>query len=192
MYPSLMNPVGTRQNRALSENRATMEEVVPGKLQAVTETEWVLIKKSAIHGWGGYARKDISRGARVIDYVGEKIEKQESLRRCQEDNEYIFTLDDQHDLDGNVHWNPARFLNHSCEPNCEAEVSAGRIWIVALRSIRAGEELTFNYGFDLEDYKGYPCHCGSTSCVGYIVAEEFFEHLRQQRQWAEEAMAGPE
>jgi hypothetical protein len=84
-------------------------------------------------------------------------------------------------LDGNVPWNPARFLNHSCDPNCEAEPDGGRVWIVARRGIRAGEEITFNYGYDLQDYREHPCRCGAADCVGYIVAAEFFEHVKWQR-----------
>ena len=140
----------------------------------------VVFKTSPIHGFGGFARDNISSGTRVIEYIGEKITKQESLARCERSNEYIFAIDDAHDLDGNVDWNPARFLNHSCEPNCEARFEDGHIWVVAVRDVRAGEELTFNYSYDLEDYREHPCHCGAASCVGYMVAEEFFGHLRRQ------------
>jgi SET domain-containing protein len=127
---------------------------------------------------GGFARTAIPKGTVIIEYMGERIDKRESLRRCEADNEYIFSLTAEWDLDGNVDWNPARFLNHSCVPNCEA-VSDQGIWIVALRDVVAGEELTFNYGFDLEDYRQYPCNCGSPGCVGFIVAEEFFSHVRR-------------
>jgi SET domain-containing protein len=147
---------------------------------AVAQTEWVLFGHSSIHGTGGFAKVAIPRGTRVIEYVGVKIDKSESLRRCEQNNEYIFTLNEREDIDGNVQWNPARWLNHSCSPNCEALLEERRIWIVALRDVRAGEELTFNYGFDLEDYRNYPCFCGSSRCVNYIVAEEFFPHLREQ------------
>lgn len=153
----------------------------------VSETEWIVFQPSRIHGTGGFARKDISRGAQIIEYVGEKIDKAESLRRCEADNQYIFALDAATDLDGNVDWNPARFINHSCAPNCDAEMDQGRIWIIARRDIQCGEELCFNYGFDLSDYKDYPCHCGSPDCVGFIVAEEFFEHVRSMRRLAAEA-----
>jgi len=139
----------------------------------------VIFKSSSIHGIGGFARFDILAGTRIIEYVGEIISKQESLARCERNNEYIFAIDDAHDLDGNVDWNPARFLNHSCEPNCEAQFVDGHIWFVAIRNIRAGEEITFNYNYDLEDYREHPCRCGAVSCIGYIVAEEFFEHLRR-------------
>jgi hypothetical protein len=146
----------------------------------VAEMALVYFRRSAIHGIGGFARADIATGTRVIEYIGERITKDESLRRCELSNEYIFSLDDAHDLDGNVSWNPARFLNHSCDPNCEAEPGDGCIWIVAKHDIRAGEEITFNYGYDLEDYREHPCHCGAADCVGYIVAEEFLDHVRRQ------------
>ncbi len=135
-------------------------------------------RASPIHGTGGFATQDIAAGSRVIEYVGRKIDKQESRRQCQLKNPFIFYLDPDTDLDGQVEWNPARFLNHSCSPNCEAERIDGGIWIVAKRDIRAGEEITFNYGYDLESFRDYPCRCGAPNCVGYIVAEEFHSRLR--------------
>ena len=153
----------------------------------IVETSWVAVASSTIHGLGGFAKQNLPRGTPVIEYLGEKIAKDESARRCEANNEYIFAVDEQHDLDGSVEWNPARFINHSCAPNCEAEVREGRIWIVAARDIGAGEELTFNYGFDLEDYRNYPCRCGCSDCVGYIVAEEFFDHVRSQQELGQNA-----
>ena len=140
----------------------------------------VEIRNSAIHGTGAFARKEIVAGERVIEYVGEKISKEEALVRCEADNRYIFYLDEQHDIDGSVAWNPARFLNHSCAPNCEAVNEGEGIWLVAIREIATGEELTFNYGYDLDEYRDYPCRCGATDCVGFIVAEEFFPTVRRQ------------
>ena len=143
-----------------------------------TETEWLVFENSKIHGLGGFAKTLIPAGTRVIEYVGEKISKQESVRRCEASNHYVFALNEREDLDGDVDWNPARFINHSCAPNCEVEWDGGHIWIVAKRGIKAGEEITFNYGYDLVDYRDYPCTCGSAKCVGYIVAEAFFDKLR--------------
>src|SRR5512134_3557524 len=108
----------------LAENSAS-GIAMPGAASVVD------FRGSAIDRLGGFARTDIPAGAQVIEYVGEKITKAESLRRCEANNEYIFTLDDELDLDGNVPWNPARLLNHSCAPNCEAELDEGRIWIIA-------------------------------------------------------------
>ncbi len=157
-------------------------ETDPQEAKAGVDTEWLLFRPSPIHGMGAFARTNISQGTRLIEYVGECIDKQESLRRCEQNNEFIFTLNDTWDLDGKVPYNPARWINHSCSPNCDAEVIDDRIWIVANRDIRAGEEVTFNYGFDLEDYREYPCHCGAPDCVGYMVAQEFFDHVRKQRE----------
>jgi SET domain-containing protein len=145
------------------------------------ETALLHFRTSSIHGRGAFARHPIGAGTLVAEYVGERIDNQESLRRCELNNEYIFTLSDEESLDGNVEWNPARLINHSCSPNCEALVEDGHIWIKASRDIAPGEEVTFNYGYDLEDYKEYQCRCGAENCVGYIVAEEYFEHVRAQR-----------
>lgn len=142
------------------------------------ETDLVIYRTSQIHGTGGFARVDIPAETTIVEYLGELISKEESLRRCELENAYIFDLNEVHDLDGNVEWNNARFINHSCDPNCEAQWDEERVWIVALRDIRAGEELTFNYGYDLEDYLDHPCRCGAPNCVGYIVAPEFFSQVR--------------
>jgi uncharacterized protein len=141
----------------------------------------IRIGPSPIHDQGGFATRFMPKGAHVIEYAGQRITKAESLRRCEEQNWFIFGLDDEFDLDGNVEWNPARFLNHSCDPNSEAVSEDGRVWIVALRNIKPGEEITFNYGYDLVDYLEHPCRCGVPECAGYIVAEDFFGHLRSRR-----------
>ncbi len=136
------------------------------------ERTLICIRPSPIHGLGGFAATAIPQGSRIIEYTGDKITKAESLERCRRPNEFIFYLNETHDLDGNVASNPARFLNHSCSPNCEAVLIAGHLWIVAKQSIAAGTELTFDYGYDLEDFHEYPCHCGTPNCRGYIVAAE--------------------
>ncbi|MGP8198856.1 MAG: SET domain-containing protein [Limisphaerales bacterium] len=136
---------------------------------------------SPIHGLGVFANVGLGRGARVIEYLGEKITKEESALRRERQNYCIFSLDDEFDLDGDFVWNPARLVNHSCAPNCEAECVNGRIWITALRDIPPGEEITFNYGYDWEAYEEHPCRCGAAECVGFIVAGEFFGQLRRRK-----------
>lgn len=140
----------------------------------------VEVRRSGIHGQGLFARRFIPAGARVIEYRGERIDKRESARRCAAGNHFIFSLDEEWDLDGNVPDNPAAFANHSCAPNCEAEQEGHRIWLVALRDIAPDEEITFNYGYDLEDFREHPCACGAPQCVGYIVAEELIPALRRK------------
>jgi hypothetical protein len=134
---------------------------------------------STIEGRGLFAAREIPAGTSIVEYRGEKISKDESRRRCEAMNPYIFYLNAEFDLDGAVDWNPARLMNHSCDPNCEAElVDEGEIWIVAKRTISPGEELTFNYSYEPENLEDFPCRCGSPKCVGYMVAEEFFEMVR--------------
>lgn len=134
----------------------------------------VEFRDSGIHGMGGFALCKIKKATPIIEYVGHRITKAEAAVRVAAENPFIFCLDDESDVDGDVTWNPARFLNHSCEPNAEAEIFGDQIWIMALRNIQPGEEITFNYSYDLENHEDHPCRCGAAKCVGYMVAEEFF------------------
>ncbi|MBX3748416.1 MAG: SET domain-containing protein-lysine N-methyltransferase [Verrucomicrobiae bacterium] len=145
-----------------------------------TINAYFLVRHSGIHGDGAFARCAVPAGTLIAEYTGERISKAESATRCEGGNPFIFTLDDTWDLDGSVPANPARFLNHSCDPNCEAQMDDDlRIWIHARRDIAPGEELTFNYGYDLAEWRDYPCRCGAPQCLGYIVAEEFHDQLRR-------------
>jgi SET domain-containing protein len=154
------------------------DPVTPAPASSFGEHGAATLRPSPIHGLGAFAARNLPAGMRLVEYVGEKISKAESIRRCAQNNRFIFALDEEVDLDGHVPWNPARFVNHSCRPNCDVECIDGRLWVIARRDIRAGEELTFNYGYDLESYRDYPCRCGASDCVGYIVAVEFFPMLR--------------
>ena len=138
------------------------------------------IKQSPIHGTGGFARVNLRRGKRIIEYVGPRLSKAVGQAELDKGNAYIFTLDERYDIDGSVEWNPAQFLNHSCEPNCESRIVRNRIWLYALRSIKTGDELTYNYGHDLAGYKDGPCHCGALTCVGYMVSETHFATIRNR------------
>jgi hypothetical protein len=140
----------------------------------------VLFQPSRIHGIGGFVWVDLRKGQRIIEYMGPKLAKAKRQKELERDNPYLFTLDEDSDIDGSVMWNPARFLNHSCVPNCEAVMVRGRIWIYARRRINAGEELTYNYGYRLAGYEERPCHCGASTCVGYMVAEKHFATIRNR------------
>lgn len=151
----------------------------------------IIVKESGIHHKGVFAAKDIKSGEKVIEYVGEKISKKESARRgdivLEESKDsktlgavYIFNLTKKHDLDGNVSYNDARYINHSCEPNCEAiQDDEDQVWITALVDIKAGAELSYNYGYDFEDIEDHTCRCGSSKCVGYILDEKYWARLEK-------------
>ncbi|PIN76732.1 SET domain-containing protein-lysine N-methyltransferase [Candidatus Woesearchaeota archaeon CG10_big_fil_rev_8_21_14_0_10_36_11] len=141
----------------------------------MSEKELVIVANSKIEGKGVFAQKDIPKGTKVIEYVGIKITKKEAER--VENPRYIFNLNKRYDIDGNVPWNKAGFINHSCDPNCEPINISNSIWIIALRDIKNGEELRYNYGYDLVDYENWPCNCGSPQCIGYIVAEEHWHKI---------------
>ncbi|MEM1221496.1 MAG: SET domain-containing protein-lysine N-methyltransferase [Verrucomicrobiota bacterium] len=140
------------------------------------------VAQSPIHGRGLYATKDIEVGTDIIQYIGERISKEESTRRALEWEEkarktgaglvYIFELDDEWDLDGRRGRNPARYMNHSCDGNCEAINYEGEIWIVARKAIKEGDELVYDYGYDMEHFLDHPCVCGADTCIGYIVRED--------------------
>src|SRR4026209_2019117 len=114
------------------------------------------VRRSRIHGRGLFARRDIAAATRLIQYLGRRIPKDESAELCLKHNAYIFTLNERDDVDGRVSWNPARLINHSCESNCDVELDdRDRIWIISRRAIPRGEELTYNYGYDIKDFKSY-------------------------------------
>lgn len=148
------------------------------------------VRGSDIHGKGVFANEFIETGTKVVEYIGEKITKKESDKRGWEQMEksqktgeagvYLFTLNNRFDVDGNFEFNDARLINHSCDPNCEAYVTKGRIWIWSIRDIEKDEELSFNYGFDLENFEDHPCRCGSANCVGYICGEDYWDELEKE------------
>lgn len=111
-------------------------------------------RRSKIHRWGVYATGTIPKNKRIIDYAGEKISNQESLRREQryvrDGHIWCFKLTNRTVIDAGVGGNVARFINHSCRPNCYVHIVDGRIWIRARRTIRKGEEITYHYNTDGE------------------------------------------
>ena len=133
------------------------------------------VKKSNIDKRGLYASKNIKSGSKIIEYIGKLISKKETETNPKFDNEkdiYLFNLNSKYDLDGDYSWNTARLINHSCNPNCEVDGKGLKLWITAIKDIKKGEELSYDYGFGYDvDYKLFPCKCGSQNCVGYIVRE---------------------
>ncbi len=107
----------------------------------------VRVGKSRIAGQGLFTLQNINKDIRVIQYVGERINKAQSAKRLAQGNAYIFTFSDQYDIDGKVLGNAARYINHSCDPNCAVDITRRSIWIVAIRDILSGEELTYNYTY---------------------------------------------
>jgi SET domain-containing protein len=140
-------------------------------------------RRSSIHGLGVYVVESIRAGETIVEIVGERICSAESDRRYQEkDTEdghtFMFYVDEDTVVDCGVNGNVSRYINHSCEPNCESVDDAGRIFLEALRDIEVGEELVYDYRLtwessdDPEDLKVYLCRCGSASCRGTMLDVE--------------------
>ncbi len=143
------------------------------------------VKKSIIHGNGVVAAKDINKNKKIIQYIGEKISKSEGDKRSEQrikkylnsnrtGSVYIFELNKKYDIDGTPKYNKARYINHSCDPNCEVEIINNEIWICSIKKIRKGEELTYDYGyeFDKDDFRDHVCKCGSRNCIGFIISSD--------------------
>lgn len=140
-------------------------------------------RRSGRHGLGVFAVRPIKAGTRIIEYTGELISHDEGERRYptasdyheEPEHTYLLQLDDERVIDANVGGNDARFINHSCAPNCEPMPAVDRMWIVSVRDIRVGEELAYDYAIELDEphtparKQRFPCRCGARTCRGSIL-----------------------
>ncbi len=138
-------------------------------------------RRSGVHGKGVFALADLAEGEIILEYVGEVISWKEALRRhphdpLQPNHTFYFHIDDKHVIDGNAGGNSSRWINHACKPNCEADENDGRVFIKALKGIKAGEELFYDYGLIIDAkytkklLAEYPCWCGAKKCRGTLLA----------------------
>lgn len=137
------------------------------------------IRRSVIQGRGAFATRTIRKGQRFAEYTGEEITHEEADSRYDETkarhHTFLFVLDDDTVIDARRKGSDARFINHSCDPNAESVIEDDRIWIEALRTIRADEEITYDYRFEWddeyepEDVRYYRCRCGAAKCRGTIL-----------------------
>lgn len=150
------------------------------------------VRHSRIQGRGAFALRPIRKGQRVDEYVGQKISHEEADRRYDDNNgrhhTFLFVLDDDTVLDARYGGNDARYLNHSCDPNCESVIEKDRVWIKAIKAIQPETELVYDYRFEWqdeyepEDIRYYACRCGSAKCRGTILMVP--RYLKQTvRQW---------
>src|SRR5690606_18843863 len=137
-------------------------------------------RRSRIHGLGVYAIAPIKKGTRIIEYLGERISHAEADRRYarkanDDGHTFLFIASSRTVIDASVNGNDARFINHSCDPNCEAVIERGRVYIEAIRGIEAAEErgydsqLSWERSDDAEALALYACRCGAKSCRGTLL-----------------------
>ena len=145
----------------------------------MTATQPFVVKRSRIEGRGAFATQRIRTGRRIGEYAGERITHAESDTRYENihSRTYLFIIDSKIVIDADVGGNDVRFINHSCDPNCESRMDAKkRVFIYATRMIEPGEELAYDYrlalnpGEDLmKEIPDFPCHCGSEKCRGTLL-----------------------
>jgi SET domain-containing protein len=141
----------------------------------------IQVRRSGIHGKGVFALQSIAEGDRILEYTGKVITWKQAQRAHPHDPDdpnhtFFFHIDDKHVIDGNDGGNSAKWINHACEPNCEADEVDGRVFIKALRDIEPGEELNYDYGLILDGRhtdkakRMFACRCGAPSCRGTMLA----------------------
>ncbi len=145
------------------------------------QTRRLQTRRSGVHGKGVFAVQNLAEGETLIEYTGEVVTWAEAQDRHPHDpsdpnHTFYFHIDEDHVIDGKVDGNSARWINHSCAPNCEADEDEGRVFIKALRNIKAGEELNYDYGLMIDERytpklkAEYPCWCGAKACRGTLLA----------------------
>jgi uncharacterized protein len=138
----------------------------------------LVVRPSPIHSVGVFAAKPIRKSTRIVEYTGQRISPEEADRLYEgAPRTYLYGLDDGKTvIDGE---GIGAYLNHSCDPNCEVDEAKGRVWIVAIRDITAGEELLWDYNL-YDDDDPAPCHCGSPKCRGTMYSREWMAKVRRR------------
>ncbi len=155
-----------------------------------------VVRESAIAGKGAFALRRIRTGAKIVEYTGEHISDEESDRRYDDDamehaHTFLFTIDDDDIIDAAVSGNDARFINHSCNPNCESVTEGNRVFVYAIKNIAPGAELTYDYklhrsgGWRTRYAEQYKCLCGAKRCRGVIL-----DHPRRPKRKERQARRG--
>jgi uncharacterized protein len=130
------------------------------------------IRDSKIHERGVFATQIIRKGTEIMEITGEKIDEKETLRReienLKKGSTYIFTFNEEYSIDGEVFGNESRYINHSCDPNCEVMGDDEHLILTSIKNIMPGDELTIDYAFPRDEDISTKCFCGSEICRGYI------------------------
>ncbi len=138
-------------------------------------------RRSGVHGKGVFALVNIPKGEVIIEYKGEIISWQQAQDRhphnpLEPNHTFYFHINEDHVIDGGVQGNSSRWINHSCNPNCEADEIGEHVFIKAIKNIKAGDELNYDYGLIIDERytpklkAEYPCWCGSKKCRGTLLA----------------------
>jgi uncharacterized protein len=172
-----------RAKRPLKRTAIKKKTVAKKAPKDASKLDLIEVRDSPIHGRGVYAREDIKKGRRILEYVGERISHAEADRRYElkgddDGHTFLFIVDGRTVIDGGNGGNPSRYVNHSCDPNCETVIEDRRVFVETVRDIKAGDELGYDYQLTWEstdapeDLAMYSCRCGAKGCRGTMLDPE--------------------
>jgi len=184
MYPMKTTRRHSRRERSPSRSLEPRNSAkAAAEPDAKKKGRRIQVRRSGVHGRGVYALRKIKKGETIIEYKGQMISWKQAERRHPHDPDdpdhtFFFHIDDGHVIDANVGGNAARWINHACNPNCESDIDdeRHRVFIKALRKIKPGEELFYDYGLVIDEpytkklKKQFACHCGARDCRGTMLA----------------------
>lgn len=180
----------TRSKALVRKNKAAKRPVA-ARVEKVT-SPLIEVRNSKIHGRGVYAKHRIVKGGRIIEYLGDRVSHAEADRRYElkpenDGHTFLFIVDKRTVIDGGVGGNEARYINHGCDPNCETVTEKRRIFIEAIRDIKPGEELCYDYQLtwestdDPEENALYACRCGAKQCRGSMLDVEPLDKKKKKK-----------
>jgi SET domain-containing protein len=193
--PSKKPATRTSSTKTTVAHHAHMRHAAKQKRAAAAPADPLyVVRRSRIHGRGVYAARRIRSGTRIIEYIGDRITHEEAdarydMKADDDGHTFLFVVDDDLCIDAGVGGNPARFINHKCDANCETVIEGRRVFIEATRTIQPGEELGYDYQLtwestdDPEELQLYACRCGAATCRGTMLDREAVD-VRKKRKKA--------
>lgn len=179
-----MSPARKTQRKRKSKPRSKPKPKAKPKARIVptivARPDMLRVRRSRLHGRGVFALRRIRKGTRVLEYLGDRVSHRQADQRyghkgIEDNHTFLFIVDRSVVIDGGANGNDARFINHSCDPNCESLIEDRRVFIEAIRTIQPGDELSYDYqiGRDKQDPPNvdeiYACRCGNASCRGSML-----------------------
>lgn len=166
--------------KASVSKKKTIEKLSPNT-KKLPDHHFKLVKaKRGLAGLGLFAGENIKKGETIIEYIGNILNKEEADKRVTA--QYLFEVNRNKTIDGTPRWNTARYANHSCAPNAESDIKKGRVFISAIKNIKEGEEITYDYGeeFCEEHIKPYGCRCVAKKHLYKMKSAEEMEALNEK------------
>lgn len=148
-----------KQSKVLKKGSKKVAAVSPNTKKLPDHHFKIVKVKRGLAGLGLFAGENIKKGEMIIEYIGNILNKEEADKKVS--SQYLFEINRNKTIDGTPRWNIARYANHSCTPNAESDVKKGRVFVIAIKNIKEGEEIVYDYGeeFVLEHIAPYGCNC---------------------------------